>query len=361
VPRPQKINAALFIMLSALSGPSWASNATPTRPRPGPTPCAVLEDFMGRVEILDESRSRMIQPALHAGVSCGSWISIEDGWAKLKHRDGHRFHIGPQSFVQLPENNADGKFAGDHLVLFRGQIYADSGIGANELRVITANARSRIQQGAAVVLFNEKEEESQVIALENSASLENRFSPAKKMIVKAGESSTLNFKLLRVVPSGARAVSVSHLRPVLSDLRVSGRDQEYAIRNAHRRLNRKFASVFGEDSADDRKQVSARSTRSTTKSTTTYLRHRSTKMDSRLKKHWVSRMTAGEPAGEEILFNNKGKRRGPAGRIEIQRYSQAQRGTAKNNNDEMERQRLIQELTPAQVRAGQTGEASDTN
>jgi len=354
VPRPLKINITLFLLLSALSGPSWASNATPARPRPGPAPCAVLEDFMGRIEILDESRSRMIQPTLHAGVSCGSWLSIEDGWARLKHRDGHRFHIGPQSFVQLPENNADGKFAGDHLVLFRGQIYADSGIGANELRVITANARSRIQQGAAVVLFNEKEEESQVIALENSASLENRFSPTKKMIVKAGESSTLNFKLLRVVPSGARAVSVSHLRPVLSDLRVSGRDQEYAIRNAHRRLNRKFASVFGEDSGEDKKQSSAK------KGTTSYLRHRSTKMDSRLKKHWVSRMTAGEPAGEEILFNNKGKRRGPAGRIEIEKYSHAQRGTAKNN-DEIERQRLIQELTPAQVRAGATGEASESN
>ena len=81
--------------------------------------------------------------------------------------------------------------------------------------MITPNARARLERASAIVIYSAGDEESQLITLEDEASLENRFEPSRKMTVKQGEASSLNFTLLRVVPSAPRAIAQASLRPHL--------------------------------------------------------------------------------------------------------------------------------------------------
>src|SRR5690606_3583434 len=100
------------------------------------------------------------------------WLSVEDGWAQLVHRDGYRINVGGDSFVQVTDDYLeDGKPAGDHLTLYRGQVYAQAerGTGTGELRVVTPHARARIRLGRAIVVFSRSEEETQLVCLEREA------------------------------------------------------------------------------------------------------------------------------------------------------------------------------------------------
>jgi hypothetical protein len=56
--------------------------------------------------------------------------------------------------------------------------------------------------------------------VEGVSTLQNRFEETRKVTVKAGQFSTLDFKLLRVIPAVAKPISVASLRHKLSDLHL---------------------------------------------------------------------------------------------------------------------------------------------
>jgi hypothetical protein len=209
--------------------------------------CAVLENFSGEVQILDSTRSRLLDTFSKAPIPCGSWVSVVTGWASLVHREGYRVKLAANTFVEVPEPSAASTGAGDQFMLFRGQIYAISGDGSKELRVATANSRARMSRGRFILVFNHSEEETQLITLANRASLENRFENSRKILAKAGESSTLNFKMLRVVPSAPRAISETAMKVKMDELAFDDRERVYALKVVRLRQERKLAVELDSD------------------------------------------------------------------------------------------------------------------
>jgi hypothetical protein len=205
-------------------------------------PCATLHRFAGEVRIMDSSRTHLIDVVKKAGIPCGGWMSITQGWAELHHRDGFRIHVGPQAFVELPENNPDGHYSGDHLILYRGTVFGQAGGGSGELRITTANARARVNRGSILLLFSQQQEETQLTTLENKATLENRFQSARKIVARAGEATSLNLKLMRVIPTSAAVVSIAGLKPRLSELNIEAGDQVEMLKNVKERQERSLAS-----------------------------------------------------------------------------------------------------------------------
>jgi hypothetical protein len=210
-------------------------------------PCAVVSHHTGDVDLLDSTRTHLLKMGRGAAIPCGAWVSVKTGAIEHKHRDGFRIHLAKGAFAQLTESNTDGKNQGEQLVLFHGEVFAHAPNSSGELRVITSNARSRVKRGSAIVLYNEDADETQLIALDAPASIENRFEPSRKAQIAAGEASSLNFKLMRVVPSVPRAVAVSSLRPKFEGLRVPARERELALRRARERNERLFAAKLVPD------------------------------------------------------------------------------------------------------------------
>ena len=212
-----------------------------------PILCGTLENTHGQVQMLDISRTQVLSILPKTGIPCGAWISVggtSDSWAQVKHRDGYTIHIAPSSFLQVPDNHLDAKQTSESFVLYHGEALIRSTGGTPTLSLLTANARVKLQRGLALVIYAPHEEETQIIALENESRIENRYQTGTEMKVKEGEASSLNFKLLRVMPSIPKAVLLSSLREKLKSFPIDDQVHSDAIAAAYKRQERKFANIL---------------------------------------------------------------------------------------------------------------------
>jgi hypothetical protein len=316
-------------------------------------PCGVLESFLGDVQILNSTRTRLVDATNRAAIPCGSWVSVNHGWAQIRHQNGPHIHVGGETFVQLPDFKNDPNFKGDHLVLYKGQVFAEAGDGEEEFRMVSSMGRVRVKRGKIIFLFNRNTDETQLISVESSATLENRFETSRKVRVQAGESTELNFKLLRVIPTLPSAISIASLRPKLADLRIAESDRYEALQWVLKRQGRKFAAPLVDENSDvdeggrspEKKSgphVASRKLASTHPES--YLRHPPEKSDALLHAHWVKKMVGGESIGERILYPDKYYGRAPRAGVEIIdpgiKLNQKQK-----KQEDVEKKHLIEQLT----------------
>jgi hypothetical protein len=236
------INSLINSMITSLGVAAFAvvsASANEAKPESiqARRPCAVVEQYAGDSQILNESRTHVSEADVKAPVECGGWVSVQNGWLILQHRFGYRIHVGPGSFAQLQDD-------ADALVVYRGQVFAQAGGGMGEFRMITPNARIRLSRASAVALFDPEEEKTQLTVVDGKAQFENRFDTTKKanVTVKSGFASMLDFKLLRIVPSVPKLAATSSLKAKLKELHVPERDSERALAIARNRQKELFAS-----------------------------------------------------------------------------------------------------------------------
>ncbi len=311
------------LVLSALLQIAWGDSM------PVEAPCGILENFLGDVQILDPARSHSTDAVSRAALPCGAWISVTHGWAQIRHQNGPHVYLASQTFAQL----IDFKKLGDHVILYRGQIYLQAG-GGEEFRILTASGRARVHRGEALLIFDHQENETQLISLDHVATLENRFEPSRSVKVQAGESTTLNFKLLRVIPSLPQAISAASLRPRLDAFHLLESDAFNALRAVLKRQNRSFASDL---SGSTRKST-------TDENRNTYLRHIPESSDVALHDHWVKKMVGGETIEEGILFPNETYGKHQKAHLEVVDPGEKFNKKLKIQ-EEIEKKRLINELS----------------
>ena len=206
--------------------------------------CATIKTFTGEVQILDSTRTRVIDTEIGAAVPCGGWISVDVGWAELTHSDCRYLRVGTNSFVEIPLRRKDGGTGFDcHLVLYKGRVFAEANGQTGETIIITPNATIRQLSGKFLAIFGQTDEESQVIALSEPASLENRFEPSRRIEVRPGEATTLILGNNRILPSTPAAVMISSLKMTLLDLNFSEDEQREIIAIIRQRQDMKFASM----------------------------------------------------------------------------------------------------------------------
>ncbi|MCM2323643.1 MAG: hypothetical protein NDJ90_10325 [Oligoflexia bacterium] len=334
--RATRIRSSFALAVVFFCGAS-ALAAQPRQETAGPQPCAVVENFRGQVQVMDSTRSRLAEAERGTAVPCGGWVSVGKGRAEIAHRDGYSFHISSNSFVQFPENNPDGKYSGDPVVIYRGQVYGQLFGGSRELRIMTANSRARLTRGSVIVLYNQGDDQSQLVALEGSAEFENRFQPARRVRVAPGEASTLNFRQARVVPSAPRAIAQAELRPRLQELAVSERISRFALAKARERAQRKFASRLAVAKAEKQelappvREEPSRSPASSTHQT-----------------HLARRLAGGVDLGERLLLSGPSAGQGQRARLEVDDPAAKFHSRARKQEEE-EKRKLIEELAQIHV------------
>jgi hypothetical protein len=234
VSQPNNIKLiALTIAMALAIGLAYHARAN--EPAAASFPCAVLESSSGEAEVLDSSRTHLAEATPNTPVPCGGWVSVSRGVAKLKHRFGYELHLGPGTFAQFNDSE-------DAILLFRGQLYSVASGGMGELRILTPNARVKVSRAAAITLFDSDEESTQVVALDGTSEIANRFDAAATVLVKAGEQSTLDFKLLRVVPSVPKVIAIASVKDKLQELDVPA----HADQKAYAVIRAREKQVFAE-------------------------------------------------------------------------------------------------------------------
>jgi hypothetical protein len=327
-------------------------------------PCAVIENYHGDLEILDPSRTHVINVGKNVGIPCGGWVSSEMGWALIRHRDGHDLRVGPNTFIEIPENNATSP---DQVVLYHGEMFGSTEGGGGDLRITTANARVRVPKGNVLVNYDSDNQDTQLVALDHPATLENRFEPAQKIKIQGGESSSLNFKLQRIAPTFPKAVSIAALKEKLVLFRLNDKDASEAYQVAQARAERRLAATLtpeeeqAKQDAQDKKQshddlefksketpVVTRKLASEGRVTDAGYSYDRNPVNSdesaMLKSHWVRKMTAGEDLGERILFPDKfhGKPRKVSVMVDD---PGAKMDAKKHTLEDAEKRKLIEELS----------------
>ncbi len=293
--------------------------------------CAVLKGFGGNLEILNSTRTSLKEVALNTPVECGSWITVSKGWAKFLHRDGYEFQVGKWSFIQLQ----DPKSFGEAILLFRGLMLANIDEGKGTLKVLTANARAHMLVGKSILIYQQKNEETELIALENSAMIENRFQISRPILVKEGEVSTLNFKVKRLVPSLPKAVALASAKEKFFELSIEEGDQFWFLKHILKRQERKFASSLLEPRAN-RKIASSHS----------YIRHPSLNEDEKaMIHHMVRKNVASDASGEKMLFPEKAARQARSIQVQVQEMQDQ----VLSKEELVERKHLIEELSQIQA------------
>lgn len=324
------------------------AGAVPTGTQEGPSvPCAILESFGGQVQLLDSSRTHLLGTSPKAPIPCGGWVSVGGGWAIVKHREGFRIHLSPQSFAEVANYAHDGKGGGDHMLLYKGQAFGHASGGQGELRIVTANARARLKRSSGIVIYSQEDEDTQFIVLSEMATLENRFESARSIDLKGGEASSLNLRQLRVVPSTPKAVTVTSLKPKLAELVLDNAEGDSYLLVARDRQARKFPEIPAEKITE--KKEKSREPASPNE----YARHREhDAVDAQLHERLIRRTVGGVTEGEKILFPDKFY--GKPQTVKVQVLDAAAKAEAKlqrkrQQEDDAEKKRLMEEL--AQIRA----------
>ncbi|MDR3608698.1 MAG: hypothetical protein P4M08_15145 [Oligoflexia bacterium] len=202
--------------------------------------CAVLEKYSGATQIVDDSKLSIVELHQSAGIPCGSWISVESGWSEIRHENGFVLHLREGSYVQVARAHGDQ----DSVVLYRGEIFGQANGGGGELRILTPNSRIRLMRGSVVAHFDQEEQRTELIAVDGSASLENRFEASRQIQVKAGQFSALDFKILRVIPSVAKPIDMASLRLKLQDLHVPAEEKARAMAFARKSREETFSPAL---------------------------------------------------------------------------------------------------------------------
>jgi hypothetical protein len=200
--------------------------------------CGSLEIFDGELQVLNESKTHLLEIKPKSSLPCGSWISANEGWAEIKHVAGPSIHLAGDTFIQLRKVDDHS----EHVVLYHGQVYVEVNGGDGLFHVGSAGGRVEMDQGKLIYVAGySKESASQLIVLEGSALFSNRFEGTRNVRVFPGEASELMVKVMRVIPGMPTAVSLAALRPKLIDLRVAEKIQTQVLRVAAQRQERKFA------------------------------------------------------------------------------------------------------------------------
>jgi hypothetical protein len=93
--------------------------------------CGVMQDFMGKVEILDSTRTKILDSNINASFNCGSWVSVKSGWAQIRYRDGQKLRLGHDTLIQVLGMD-------DQVRLYRGLVLVEVNLGSGEFRVANA-------------------------------------------------------------------------------------------------------------------------------------------------------------------------------------------------------------------------------
>lgn len=277
--------ASLFLSPSAHAVESAAGEVSSINPMKAIPVCATLNDFDGKVQLLDSSRSYVIDTEPNAAVPCGGWISVQTGWAAVKHRDGYRLHIGPGTFVQFARQDEE-----DPLVLYRGQFHLETGQGSDEVTVLTANARVRQKAGHSIVMYIEEHEESQLIAIDKVASIESRFEPETAVSVRPGHVSSLSQKAMRLLPTAPAILPIAQLQVKIKELALPYKLQRESVRLAKQGQERRI-----QDTRQARKPAGL------VFEPGSYVRHKPRPEDPKLKKKLEERIVGGAENRQALL------------------------------------------------------------
>ena len=339
------------------SGGSSAGSKDLEKPAEGAPPrelhltpsCGMIADLLGDVQVLDQSRTQLLNLGPHDLIPCGSWISSHAGWVAIQHKLGAKVHLGQETYLQVREGmgSAGGvnESGAEHLSVLRGEVYVEVGGGNPELRIASASARVRVSSGKAIFLVGYLEDRTQLMVLERSAQLENRFEPRKAIEVAAGETSELILQNDRVIPQIPSAVALSSLEPKFLTLRIPQAVQTAASQEVRTRQSRKMAAQLIEPSGskktrEPQKKREGRALASA-RSMNSYLKNPPSAQDPYLKNHFVKSVVGDEQAGRAILFpyQYQGKRQSVGIQVEEKKY--AIPGSLAERN---EKKRLIEEL-----------------
>lgn len=332
-------------MLATFPTFGWA--AQPSLDGSHSVPCAILERFDGTVQILDPTRTHLIDSTIKTGVPCGGWVSTRKGWAELKHIQGFSIKLGPDTFVEIYDNQKDRQMTfSDHIVLYKGKVFLTTGGGSGELRVVTANGRARIPRGQAMVLYNQWDEETQLVSIVGYPTLENRFEASRRIMTRPGEATDLNFKAMRIVPSAPSAMKVTALKILLDEFKLPIKELKRALVAAKQRHDRRYpyrlANPDSKQKAAPRKEPK-RMLATSDSQTFTYVRHPPQKGDDEVRKKWVRKLVGGQEAGEKILYPDKYYGRERKADIELEDPALVVHRRQKKE-EEKEKQRLIDAL-----------------
>ncbi|MFL5812327.1 MAG: hypothetical protein ACJ763_02020 [Bdellovibrionia bacterium] len=330
---------ALAIVSASTS--SFANEAKPESAE-ARRPCAVVDQYAGDSQILNESRTRVSEADVKAPVECGGWVSVQNGWLVLQHRFGYRIHVGPGSFAQLQDD-------ADALVVYRGQVFAQSGGGMGEFRVVTPNARIRLSRASAVALFDPEEEKTQLTVVDGKAQFENRFDTTKKanVTVKSGYASMLDFKLLRIVPSVPKVAATSSLKAKLKELHVPEGVSERALAIARNRQKELFSSFEKTQNENVKPEKAHEKNHERSIASVEAKRgHNDPEKNQQIAKDYLFRKTLGGNAEGMKILGKMPAQRKPAQRARVEVLDpEAQLMVRQKSAEDAEKRRLIEELS----------------
>ncbi|NDD90885.1 hypothetical protein EBZ37_02205 [bacterium] len=197
------------------------------------TPCGIIEKSAGEAFILDSTRSHVDEARDGKAIPCDSWVSTAEGWVEIRNQNGHLFRLSKTTFVQL--QNQESVFN-----LFRGVVYIQAFGDSKPLVATSPNSRAKIKMGSGLVIYSPEAQSTQLVVLDQVASIENRFEAGTEVTVREGESSILDLTRPRVSPRDPRAITVASLKPFLKDLALSDKKMSRAVRVALERQRRVF-------------------------------------------------------------------------------------------------------------------------
>ncbi len=336
-----KVTLRILIVWQVLSGGQALQAAAPVSGKVEPyrtlAICGHVDQFLGYVQWIDASRNHLLDLKAQSAIPCGTWLLVQDGWVHFQALSGSKVDVGPHSFVQLVEAEPGEK---DRLIHYRGAVWlhADVTGSGTESVLVSPLSKIRLKNGIILALYEPQGNRSQLIALENAAVIENRYEPGRSMKVHAGEESELNLNLRRLTPLWPQALAVAEVRPLLTQLHVTEREEAAALQAIMKRQSEKLTQPV---------RVPA-----TEMASSDYSGQHLEQDQPDLYKHWVAHQGGGEEKVKEILFPEQIYRKTETPLLEMheapEKYHRPSASFGESETAAAEKKKLMDLLTQVQ-------------
>ena len=190
------MTAAIWIAPAALAEEPVDSGVSPV--------CGTLDAFNGKVQVFDADRSVIRDVSTGMRIHCGDWVSVEDGTAHIRQiQSGAKVTFTAGSFAQIVNAGSTSTSIREHLVLYRGEVYANQA-SKEEFRIATPQARVTFSASEGYVLAQDTYGETQLLVVGGRARIQNRFVEHTPVIVSEGKFSKVGSNKNRNIPLDAR-------------------------------------------------------------------------------------------------------------------------------------------------------------
>lgn len=215
--------------------------------------CAGIRQSRGATRWFPPGGGAFEIPRVKQVLDCGGHVQVFEGLLELEHRRAHSLLLSRGTYAKLESLSPSSPV----VQLYRGKLLVRRKGDSSSFQVVTPSGRMALGQGVYLIGYDPDRSQTWIVAIEGSASFENRFIEGTRIQVAQGEMSELQTSAGEHHPRPGRAIVATSLSGDLEEFYLGYREKSLILDVIQARANRRVKTELSKKSPDDQNRTVA--------------------------------------------------------------------------------------------------------